>query len=60
VRANVLKTAVMALAFVGIKGGDALDLSIVNVVRQKYLELAPLGRDLSGDQGIGAVIDLLK
>ncbi len=60
VRANVLKTAVMALAFTGIGGGDPLDLIIVNKVRRQYLQLPPLGRDLKGDQGIGAIIDLLQ
>jgi hypothetical protein len=60
VRANVLKTAVMTLAHVGVHGGDPLDLALVNRVRQTYLGLAPMGRDLDGDQGIGEVIDLLR
>jgi hypothetical protein len=60
VRANVLKTAVMALAFTGIRGGNPLDVSVVNEVRRQYLGLAPLGRNLSGDQGIGSIIDLLR
>ena len=29
-------------------------------VRQQYLALSPMGRDLDGDQGIGEVIDLLR
>ncbi|HXG09010.1 MAG TPA: hypothetical protein VNK04_04410 [Gemmataceae bacterium] len=60
VRANVLKTAVMVLAYVGVHGGDPMDLALVNHVRQQYLGLAPLGKDLAGDQGIGAVIDALQ
>lgn len=60
VRANVLKTAVLALAYSRIHGGDPLDLTIVNAVRRQYLTLAPLGRDLSGDQGIGSMIDRLR
>jgi hypothetical protein len=59
VRANVLKTAVMVLAHTGLHGGAAQDRTLVNAVRQRYLALAPIGRDLKGDQGLGAVIDLL-
>lgn len=60
VRANVLKTAVMVLAHVGIHGGDAMELARVNAVRTEYLGLAPIGRDLSGTDGLGALIQLLK
>jgi hypothetical protein len=60
VKANVLKTAVMILAYTGIHGGDPMDLALVNQVRCKYLELAPLGRGLAGDQGIGQTINLLR
>jgi hypothetical protein len=60
VRANVLKTAVMALAYCGVHGGDPLDLAVVNAVRGRYLGLAPIGRDLSGDQGLGAVLAKLR
>jgi hypothetical protein len=56
VRANVLKTAVMALAYCGVHGGDPADLELVNVVRSRYLGLSRIGRDLSGAQGLGAVI----
>jgi hypothetical protein len=60
VRANVLKTAVLALASAALEGGDPLDRQRVNRVRQHYLGLAPVGRTLSGDQGgIGEVIALL-
>ncbi len=60
VRANVLKTAVMTLAHVGVHGGDPLDCGLVNRVRQQYLALSPMGRELDGDQGIGEVIELLR
>ncbi len=60
VRANVLKTAVMTLAHVGLYGGDPLDRALVNRVRQQYLSLSPMGRELDGDQGIGEVIELLS
>ena len=60
VRANVLKTAVMVLAYTGVRGGDPIDRTLVNAVRHAYLGLSPMGKDLAGDQGIGGVIDLLR
>jgi hypothetical protein len=60
VRANVLKTALMTLAHVGVHGGDPMDRVLVNRVRQQYLNLSPMGRELDGDQGIGEIIELLK
>jgi hypothetical protein len=60
VRANVLKTAVMVLAYTGVHGGDPLGRLLVNHVRREYLGLAPVGRDLAGDEGAGGVIDLLR
>jgi hypothetical protein len=60
VRANVLKTAVMALADAALHGGDALDQGRVNAVRRQYFGLSPVGKELAGDQGLGAIIDLLK
>ncbi len=60
VRANVLKSAVMVLAYVGVQGGDPLDIKLVNDVRRTLLNLAPIGKDLAGDQGLGAVIDILR
>ncbi len=60
VRANVLKTAVMVLAHTGVHGGDPLDRALVNRVRGEYLDLAPLGSDLDGEQGLGEVIALLR
>jgi hypothetical protein len=59
VKANVLKTAVMVLAYTAVHGGDPLDVALVNRVRRDYLELAPLGRDLAGDAGIGQTLQLL-
>ncbi len=59
VRANVLKTAVMVLAHVRVHGGDPEDVALVNQVRQKHLGLSPI-RALAGDQGLSAVIDLLR
>jgi hypothetical protein len=60
VRATGLTTAVMALAYVGVHGGDPLDRKVVNAVRRDYLGLAPVGRDPSGAEGIGSVIALLR
>jgi len=60
VRANVLVTAVMALAFAGIHGGDPLGRKVVNTVRRDYLGLEPLARDAATSEGIGAVIALLS
>lgn len=60
VRANVLKTAVLALAYARLHSGDPSERALVNRVRKEYLGLAPLGNGLAGDQGIGAVIDMLQ
>jgi hypothetical protein len=60
VRANVLKTAVMVLAHVGIHGGDPMSVPLVNDVRRQFLKLSPIGKDLGGDQGLGAVIEILR
>jgi hypothetical protein len=60
VRANVLKTAVVALAHAGQVGGDALDVKLLNDVRARYLGLSPVGRLREGDQGIGEVLELLR
>jgi hypothetical protein len=57
VRANVLKTAVLALA--AARGGDPLELALVNRVRRDFLALALIAR-LRGEQGLGEVIDLLR
>jgi hypothetical protein len=60
VRANVLKTAVMAVAFVGLHGGDPLDRALVNRVRRDYLNLSPVGTQPTGSQGLGGVVQLLR
>jgi hypothetical protein len=60
VRANVLTTAVLALASTALRGGDPLSRPVVNAVRRDYLGLAPVGRDPSLAEGIGAVIELLR
>jgi hypothetical protein len=60
VRANVLTTAVLAIAYSAMRGGDPTSRSVVNAVRRDYLALAPVGRDPSRDEGIGAVIELLR
>jgi hypothetical protein len=60
VRANVLKTAVMVLAHVAVHGGEPLDRDVVNAVRAEHLGLSPVGRDLEGEQGLGAVVALLR
>jgi hypothetical protein len=60
VRATALTTAVLALARSRLHGSDPLSRSVVNAVRRDYLGLAPVGRDPSGDEGIGAVIELLR
>ena len=60
VRANVLKTAVMVLAYTGLHGRNPTELRLVNSVRRRYLGLAPMGQELSGEQGLGAVIDVLR
>lgn len=59
VRANVLRTAVLALACAGASGGGPLDVKLVNRVRRQYLGLAPI-KGLTGDEGLGAVIDVLR
>ena len=59
VRANVLKTAVMVLACALVRGGDPLDVMLVNQVRQQYLDLSPM-RQVADDQGLHVIIELLR
>ncbi len=59
VRANVLKTAVMALADAAARGADPLDVALINRVRREYLGLAPVPA-LADEGGLGAVIDALR
>lgn len=60
VRANVLRTAFLVHAHARIHGADPMDRAEINHVRRTYLGLAPLGGDPDGEQGLGAVIDLLR
>jgi hypothetical protein len=59
VRANVLKTAVMALACAAVHGGNRVDIGLVNHVRCAFLDLPPVAGRLRDDQGLGAMIALL-
>jgi len=59
VRANVLKTAVLVLAYAAAHGGDPLNVKLVNAVRRQYLGLSPV-KELAGDQGLSVVLDLLS
>jgi hypothetical protein len=59
VRANVLKTAVMVLAHVRVHGGSPRDVAVINQIRRQHLGLSPIG-NLSGDQGLGIVLDILQ
>jgi hypothetical protein len=59
VRANVLKTAVMALAYAAAHGGDPLDVALINRVRREYLGLSPVAA-LAGEGGLAAVIEALR
>jgi hypothetical protein len=58
-RANVLKTAVVALAYAGAHGGDPLDVALINRVRRDYLGLSPVAA-LAGEGGLAVVIKALR
>lgn len=60
VKATVLKTAFVVLAFTRTHHGDPLDRAIINEVRAAYLALPPLGHDLEADLGLGAVLGVLR
>jgi len=60
VRANVLKTAILAITHARIHDGDPMDRAVINEVRQQFLDLSPLGQDPEGEAGLGAVIELLR
>jgi len=60
VRANVIKTAFLVLVAVAIHGGDPTDRVLINDVRGRYLGLAPLGKDLADEEGLGRIIGLLR
>jgi hypothetical protein len=57
VRADTLRTAVLALALGRLSGRDPSDVGVVNEARRRYLEL-PQVRDV-GEGGLGAVIRVL-
>ena len=59
VRANVLKTAVLALAHAAAEGVDPLNVALINRVRREYLGLAPVPA-LADEGGLGAVIEALR
>jgi hypothetical protein len=59
VRANVLKTTVLALAYAAVHGHEPLDVRLVNNVRTQYLGLSKV-RALADDQGLSAVIAVLR
>jgi hypothetical protein len=58
VRANVLKTAILVLAYASVHGGDPLDVSLINLVRQR-LGLAPLSK-LTAERGLSEVIRFMN
>src|SRR5262249_9795856 len=60
VRATVLKSAFAAHVWARVRGGDPMDRRLLNRVRTELLGLAPLGRAPEGDEGLGAVIELLR
>jgi hypothetical protein len=59
VRANVLKTAVMVLAYASVQHGNPLDVKLINRVRTQYLGFSPI-RALTGDVGLRGVIEMLR
>jgi hypothetical protein len=59
VRANVLKTAVMALALAQAIGGDPFDVGLVNEARRRYLGLSPVP-SVGGQEGLGALLAALR
>jgi hypothetical protein len=59
VRANVLKTAVLAVAGAAVEGGQPLDVDLINRLRRDHLALSPI-RALAEEGGLRAVIQLLR
>jgi hypothetical protein len=59
-RANVLKTAFLVLIHARIHGVDPMDRAVINLVRRSHLSMSPLGEAPDGDQGLGAMIELLR
>src|SRR5262245_15779815 len=60
VRANVLKTAFLALVHAGLSGGDPMGRAVINAVRREFLGLPPVGADPEEEVGLGAVLALLR
>jgi hypothetical protein len=60
VRANAIKTAIVALTLAGIQGTDPTDIDVINKARVEYLDLSPVGKDVNESEGLGAVIRLLR
>ena len=58
VRAPLLKVAIATLAWVQVYGGNPFEPAVVNTVRQRLFELAPL-HVLTPDYGLGQLITLL-
>lgn len=59
VRANVLRTAAMVLAYTAVHGGDPNDRQVINRVRQEFLRLPPIGK-LVAEGGLPEVIELVR
>ncbi len=59
VRANVLKTAILANTAALVRDQDPLDVGLINQVRQQYLDLSPVPA-VHGNQGLAPVIELLR
>ena len=60
VKATVLKTAYVVLAYTRTQGGDPLDRATIDAVRSAHLGLPPLGHDPDAESGLGAVLGLLR
>jgi hypothetical protein len=60
VRANVLKTAFLALLHARIHDGDPMERQRINEVRRAFLGLSPVGDDPEEGLGLGAIIELLR
>jgi hypothetical protein len=59
VRANVLKTALLATMHAAVHGGDARDPAVIDALRREHLGLPPVGSAIDADQGLGAMLDVL-
>ncbi len=60
VRANVLKTAFLAILHARIHGGEPIERERINEVRRAFLGLSPVGDDPEEGLGLGAIIELLR